>query len=130
MLRVITLLACALSVANASLVSSTRFPTRVIPSRWSPKVSAAALSSALEGTYTPSAARENEANLIIDELRRVSEYMHAMHHQHGDAFDGAHIAQERIDRAIKHVQNGLCRAQDHDGALVDDAAAAVYSDLW
>jgi len=121
----------ALALADArTLISGSNFPTRIMPQRWSPKVSAAYVGQALDGTFRVDKDHENQARMVIDELHRISDYLRAEHEYHGDARVGAHIAQERIEHAIKHLEEDIERLGDESSAAVDDAAASVYSDLW
>ena len=71
-----------------------------------------------------------QAHRVIDELRRVSDYIKAMHEMHGDQAAGSHIAQERIERAIKKITRDMERAANHDSTEIDDAVAAFYTNLW
>jgi hypothetical protein len=102
---------------------------RIIPARWTPRVSAATINEALGGRYKYSHKRDAEASALITELRTFSDYLKEVCNLHGDGLVGALLTQTRIKKAIEGLSRQRLRPE-HDNAEVDEAAAETYAGLW
>lgn len=102
--------------------------TRVLSARWTPVVSAAAVSEALDGHYVFST--DLAAHQMCDELKQRSAFVREMHLIHGDAFRGAQLVQVRIRKALEAIDHAMTRAHDQEAAGYDDAVATTFDGLW
>jgi hypothetical protein len=102
--------------------------TRVLSARWTPVVSAAAISEALDGHFE--FTTDSEAQQICDELKQRSAFVREMHVIHGDAFRGAQLVQVRIQKALEAIGHAMRRAHDEEAAGYEDAVATTFDGLW
>jgi hypothetical protein len=102
--------------------------TRVLSARWTPAVSAAAVSEALEGHFVFST--DSDAQDLCAELKQRSAFVREMHAVHGDAICGAQLVQLRIQKALEAIDHAMTRAHDQEAAGYDDAVATTFDGLW
>jgi hypothetical protein len=103
--------------ANSFLATKDATGTRVLSARWTPVVSAAAISDALDGHFVFSS--DSDARQICDELKQRSAFAREMHVIHGDAFRGAQLVQVRIQKALESIKHAMTRAHDLEAAGYD-----------